>query len=125
MCVKLFLQARRGGKKNKKKKEKDLTPDRTTESLFEELVSNGIIRPYPLVKIDDYIGEKCYVGSAYRAEGMEATPCLGDVRQLVKEYCILPLGSELVRNNAPLVRSVLLTGNIVFLSPCFIQRLLY
>ncbi|KAJ8723713.1 hypothetical protein PYW07_007693 [Mythimna separata] len=103
-------KTRRGGKKNKKKKEKDLTPDRTTESLFEELVSNGIIRPYPLVKIDDYIGEKCYVGSAYRAEGMEATPCLGDVRQLVKEYCILPLGSELVRNNAPLVRSVLLTG---------------
>lgn len=32
------------GKKSKKKKEKDLTPDRTTESLFEELVANGIIR---------------------------------------------------------------------------------
>uniref|UniRef100_A0A2A4JLN3 ATPase AAA-type core domain-containing protein n=1 Tax=Heliothis virescens TaxID=7102 RepID=A0A2A4JLN3_HELVI len=103
-------KARRGGKKSKKKKEKDLTPDRTTESLFEELVSNGIIRPYPLVKIDDYIGEKCYVGSDYRENGMEATPCLGDIRQLVKEYCILPLGSELVRNNAPLVRSVLITG---------------
>lgn len=31
-------------KKTKKKKEKDLTPDRTTESLFEELVANGIIK---------------------------------------------------------------------------------
>lgn len=31
-------------KKAKKKKEKDLTPDRTTESLFEELVANGIIK---------------------------------------------------------------------------------
>lgn len=31
-------------KKSKKKKEKDLTPDRTTESLFEELVANGIIK---------------------------------------------------------------------------------
>ncbi|KAF9794649.1 hypothetical protein SFRURICE_016450 [Spodoptera frugiperda] len=103
-------KARRGGKKSKKKKEKDLTPDRTTESLFEELVSNGIIRPYPLVKINDYIGEKCFVGASYRESGVEATPCLGDVRQLVKEYCILPLGSELVRNNAPLVRSVLITG---------------
>lgn len=103
---------RRGGKKNKKKKEKDLTPDRTTESLFEELVTNGIIRPYPLVKIDDFIGEKCYVGSAYREQGQEADPCLGDIRQLVKEYCILPLGSEHVRNNAPLVRSVLISGKI-------------
>lgn len=31
-------------KKTKKKREKDLTPDRTTESLFEELVANGIIK---------------------------------------------------------------------------------
>ncbi|CAB3249419.1 unnamed protein product [Arctia plantaginis] len=103
-------KVRRGGKKNKKKKEKDLTPDRTTESLFEELVTNGIIRPYPLVKIDDFIGEKCYVGSAYREQGQEADPCLGDIRQLVKEYCILPLGSEHVRNNAPFIRSVLISG---------------
>lgn len=36
--------SKRGTKKSKKKKEKDLTPDRTTESLFEELVANGIIR---------------------------------------------------------------------------------
>lgn len=37
-------KTRKGGKKAKKKKEKDLTPDRTTESLFEELVANGIIK---------------------------------------------------------------------------------
>ncbi|XP_013192075.1 dynein regulatory complex protein 11 [Amyelois transitella] len=103
-------KARRGGKKSKKKKEKDLTPDRTTESLFEELVTNGIIRPYPILKIDDYIGEKCYVGSDMRKQGLEPTPCLGDIRQLIKEFCILPLGSEHVRNNAPLVRSVLISG---------------
>lgn len=106
------MKVRRGGKKNKKKKEKDLTPDRTTESLFEELVANGIIRPYPLVNIDDFVGEKCYIGSATTEDGVEALPCLGDVRQLVKEYCILPLGSEFVRNHAPLVRSVLITGKV-------------
>lgn len=39
-------KARKGSKKSKKKKEKDLTPDRTTESLFEELVANGIIKKY-------------------------------------------------------------------------------
>ncbi|XP_032521307.2 IQ and AAA domain-containing protein 1-like [Danaus plexippus] len=103
-------KVRRGGKKNKKKKEKDLTPDRTTESLFEELVTNGIIRSYPTVKIDDFIGEKSFVGSEYRKEGKEPTPCLGDIRQLVKEYCILPLGSETIRARAPLMRSVLITG---------------
>lgn len=62
------------------------------------------------MKIDDFIGEKCFVGSEFRVEGKEAAPCLGDIRQLVKEYCILPLGSEHVRTNAPLVRSVLLSG---------------
>lgn len=106
------FKARRGGKKNKKKKEKDLTPDRTTESLFEELVSNGIIKPYPLVKIDDFIGEKCYLGADMRSKCEEPPPCLGDIRQLVKEFCILPLGSEHVRTNAPLVRSVLLCGKL-------------
>ncbi|XP_041969680.1 dynein regulatory complex protein 11 [Aricia agestis] len=103
-------KVRRGGKKNKKKKEKDLTPDRTTESLFEELITNGIIRPYPSVRIDDYFGEKNYLGHEMRKQGIEPSPCLGDIRQLVKEYCILSLGSEAVRNSAPLVRSVLISG---------------
>lgn len=73
-------------------------------------MSNGIIKPYPLVRIEDYIGEKCYVASEWRNEGRDAEPCLGDVRQLVKEYCILPLGSEHVRTSAPLIRSVLISG---------------
>ncbi|XP_038206918.1 IQ and AAA domain-containing protein 1-like [Zerene cesonia] len=103
-------KVRRGGKKSKKKKEKDLTPDRTTESLFEELVTNGIIRPHPIVSIDDYIGEKSFVGAQWRCEGREPSPSLGDIRQLVKEYCILPLGSEYVRTHAPIVRSILLSG---------------
>lgn len=36
-------KTRRSGKKSKKKKEKDLTPDRTTESLFEELVGEELV----------------------------------------------------------------------------------
>ena len=40
---------KKGSKKGKKKKDKDLTPDRTTESLFEELVMNNVIKPYPQV----------------------------------------------------------------------------
>lgn len=34
----------------------------------------------------------------------------GDVRQLITEYCILPLGNETVREHTPLVRSVLIVG---------------
>ena len=45
-------KGKKGSKKGKKKKDKDLTPDRTTESLFEELVMNNVIKPYPQVKFN-------------------------------------------------------------------------
>ena len=43
-------KGKKGSKKGKKKKDKDLTPDRTTESLFEELVMNNVIKSYPQVE---------------------------------------------------------------------------
>ena len=48
-------KGKKGSKKGKKKKDKDLTPDRTTESLFEELVMNNVIKPYPQVKFNCFI----------------------------------------------------------------------
>ncbi|XP_055696973.1 dynein regulatory complex protein 11 [Phlebotomus papatasi] len=98
-------KARRSGKKGKKKKEKDLTPDRTTESLFEELFMNGIIKKYPETPLKSFLGDKSYVARS----GINPTP--GDIRQVIIEHCILPLGSEVVRNFAPCVRSILLTGS--------------
>ena len=50
-------KGKKGSKKGKKKKDKDLTPDRTTESLFEELVMNNVIKPYPKVKINLFLSE--------------------------------------------------------------------
>lgn len=97
-------KARRSGKKGKKKKEKDLTPDRTTESLFEELVTNGIIQRFPETPIKSFLGDMAYVAR----DGINPAP--GDVRQFIIENCILPLGSPMVRNFAPCVRSILLTG---------------
>lgn len=97
-------KARRSGKKSKKKKEKDLTPDRTTESLFEELVINGIIKRYPETPLKAFLGDRSYV----QRSGINPAP--GDVRQVMMEYAVLPLGSETVRNYAPCVRSLLLTG---------------
>jgi IQ and AAA domain-containing protein len=97
-------KARRTGKKSKKKKEKDLTPDRTTESLFEELVVNGILVKYPEFRMKSYLGDRAY------SARMPTNPAPGDVRQVIKEYCILPLGSQMIRNFAPCIKSILIAG---------------
>lgn len=97
-------KARRSGKKGKKKKEKDLTPDRTTASLYEELVTNGIIREYPKRTLADFIGEK----SLTKRSPTNAT--IGDIRQTLVEFCLLSLGSEQLHEMCPLIRSVLITG---------------
>jgi SpoVK/Ycf46/Vps4 family AAA+-type ATPase len=101
---KIGKKARRSGKKGKKKKEKDLTPDRTTQSLFEELVTNGIIVKYPEFPLKNYLGDKSFTAR----NGTNPTP--GDIRQLLTEYCILPLGSQTVRNFAPPIKSILISG---------------
>ncbi|XP_012261688.2 dynein regulatory complex protein 11 [Athalia rosae] len=103
-------RVRRSGKKNKRKKEKDLTPDRSTESLFEELLTNGIIKLHPEVRLEQFKAEKSYANYDLRERGKDPLPALGDVKQLVKEYCILPLGNEVVKQLTPLVRSVLIAG---------------
>jgi IQ and AAA domain-containing protein len=99
-------KARRSGKKGKKKKEKDLTPDRTTESLFEELVVNGILVKYPEFYMQQYLGDRAY------AARMPTNPAPGDIRQVIKEYCILPLGSQMIRNFAPCIKSILIAGEL-------------
>lgn len=98
-------KARRSGKKSKKKKEKDLTPDRTTESLFEELVMNGIIKKVQNKPLLSFLGDPSYAARS----GINPTP--GDIRQVLIEYAILPLGSEGIRNYAPCIRSILLAGS--------------
>ncbi|XP_062535222.1 dynein regulatory complex protein 11-like [Armigeres subalbatus] len=97
-------KARRSGKKGKKKREKDLTPDRTTESLFEELLTNGIIKKFPETPIDAYVGDLSYAARS------ALNPSPGDVRHLIKQYCILPLGSETIRNFGPCIKSLLIAG---------------
>lgn len=70
-------RVRRSGKKNKRKKEKDLTPDRTTESLFEELLTNGIIKLHPEVRLEQYKAEKSYGNFDLREKGKDPLPALG------------------------------------------------
>ena len=78
--------------KKKKKKEKDLTPDRTIESLYEELVMNRIIIRPPKVALNDFIGDFNYLPSLIRQAKHEPMPTMYDVKQLTALYGILPFG---------------------------------
>ncbi|XP_060813459.1 dynein regulatory complex protein 11 [Bombus pascuorum] len=101
---------RRSGKKNKKRKEKDLTPDRTTESLFEELLTQGIIKLHKEIPLCNFKGERSFINYNLREKRKDPLPALGDIRQLIAEYCILPLGNNTLRELTPLIRSVLIAG---------------
>uniref|UniRef100_A0A286ZVD9 IQ motif containing with AAA domain 1 n=1 Tax=Sus scrofa TaxID=9823 RepID=A0A286ZVD9_PIG len=91
--------AAKPGKKNK-----------TTESLYKELVEEGLLIQSLKVNLSDYIGEYSYLGTTLRQVSIEPMPSLLDVRQLVTLYGILPLGSAAVHEKAPLVKSLLLAG---------------
>ncbi|XP_066201272.1 dynein regulatory complex protein 11 isoform X1 [Saccopteryx leptura] len=114
------LPARRGkkkgekkkkkGKKGKKGKDKDLTADRTIESLYKELVEEGLLVQARKVSLSDYIGEYSYLGTTLRQVSIEPMPSVLDVRQLIALYGVLPLGSAAVHEKAPLVKSLLLAG---------------
>ncbi|KAF7235582.1 IQ and AAA domain-containing protein 1-like, partial [Varanus komodoensis] len=106
-------------KKGKKgKKEKDLTPERTINSLYEELVLQGIIKKPQKVQLAEYSGDFCYLGTLLRQQAIEPTPSTLDVRQNVALYAVLPLGSPRPAHQAPRwctswpppVKSLLLAG---------------
>ncbi|XP_058389259.1 dynein regulatory complex protein 11 [Diceros bicornis minor] len=101
---------KKGKKGEKGKKDKDLTADRTIESLYKELVEEGLLIQSLKVNLSDYIGEYSYLGTTLRQESREPMPSLLDVRQLIALYGILPLGSAAVHEKAPLVKSLLLAG---------------
>lgn len=105
---------KKGKKKKKKgkkgKKGKDLTAGRTIESLFEELIQQGILVRSPHVRLQDYLGDFNYLATILRQKDIEPQPALSDVRQLVTLYGILPLGSAEVHQNMPQIKSILLAG---------------
>jgi fatty acid synthase len=74
---KLQKRLRRSGKKNKRKKEKDLTPDRTIESLFEELLTQGIIKLNRKVSLDEFMGEKSFANYELHEKEKYSLPTLG------------------------------------------------
>uniref|UniRef100_A0A8D0E7B9 IQ motif containing with AAA domain 1 n=1 Tax=Salvator merianae TaxID=96440 RepID=A0A8D0E7B9_SALMN len=82
----------------------------TIDSLYQELVEEGILIKAKKVKLSDYVGEYSYLGTTLRQVNIEPMPSLTDVRQLIALYGILPLGSQSVHEKAPLVKALLLAG---------------
>ncbi|NWR03023.1 DRC11 protein, partial [Paradoxornis webbianus] len=83
---------------------------RTIDSLYQELAEEGLLIEVKHVHLSDYIGYHDCLRSILREAGAQPVPSIPEVRQLVALYGILPLGSQTVHENAPLVKSLLLAG---------------
>ncbi|XP_074049439.1 IQ and AAA domain-containing protein 1-like isoform X2 [Macrotis lagotis] len=103
-------KAKTGKGKKGQGKDKDLTPNRSLDSLYEELLEEGLIKKCKNVKLSDYIGDYLYLGSALKLGNREPMPSLFDLKQNVILYGVLRLGSAEVHAMAPHVRSILLAG---------------
>ncbi|NWV21713.1 DRC11 protein, partial [Origma solitaria] len=82
---------------------------RTIDSLYQELAEEGLLIKVKSVNISDYIGYYDCLRNL-RDTGTHPMPSIPEVRQLVTLYGVLPLGSQTVHQNAPLVKSILLAG---------------
>ncbi|KAJ3092087.1 Dynein regulatory complex protein 11 [Quaeritorhiza haematococci] len=92
--------------KGKGKKEKDLTANRTMESLVEELVQTGLLQKYPPTPIKSFVGDfNLLAPSNSKAPVVE--PTLSELQRCLTEYCVLPMCIPIT---VPSVTSMLLFG---------------
>ena len=70
--------------------------NRSIESLYEELVEQGIIKKVQNVKMSEFEGEYSYLGTTLRQANIEPMPSLSDVRRVVTEFGVLPLGKSVL-----------------------------
>ena len=75
-------QGKKGKKEKKGKKKKDPTADRSIESLFAELVSNGILVPCPHVHVRDYLGSTSYMQATLEKAAVIPDPSMAQIRQV-------------------------------------------
>ncbi|NXX33363.1 DRC11 protein, partial [Nicator chloris] len=83
---------------------------RSVESLYQELAEDRVLIKVKNVNLSDYMGYHDCLRSILCETGAQPMPSIPEVRQLVTLYGILPLGSQTVHENAPLVKSLLLAG---------------
>lgn len=64
----------------------------------------------PQTYLSDFKGERSYFPPAVYNVGKDPPVALGDIRQVVNEYCILPLLTPHLHQSTPHIKSVLLAG---------------
>ncbi|XP_057322811.1 dynein regulatory complex protein 11-like [Microplitis mediator] len=90
------------GKRKKQKKSK--SPDVSKiQEMFDELVETNIIKKYENVRLDEWVSDISYGESKLKNS-------LGNVKQAVIDYCILPMRSKQVHKLAPLTKSICIAG---------------
>ena len=61
--------------------------------------------------IKDFVGERSMNSPIIFNKGIEPKIGLGDFRQIITEYCILPMLSDTLRQSIPQIKSLLLAGS--------------
>ncbi|KAM3968858.1 LOW QUALITY PROTEIN: dynein regulatory complex protein 11 [Aphomia sociella] len=83
-------------KRKKPKYVKPPKPDKVSPAtMFQRLVDEGIVRKYPRTTLDDYWGDQNYAAADMRAVLWTPSfppPCIGDVREQIRNRCILTCG---------------------------------
>ncbi|KAI8910375.1 P-loop containing nucleoside triphosphate hydrolase protein, partial [Gorgonomyces haynaldii] len=103
------------GKKEKKdkgkkgKKEKDLTANRTMESLVEELVQTGLLQKYTPESLNSFVGEYNLMDTSISKDPF-IMPSLGELKKTLVEYCIMPMAVNPEGSKIPKIASLLLYG---------------
>ena len=117
--IKAKKKKKKKAKKKKKGKKKAIKlpgakyiKDRSTLDLLNELIENNIVKRLPPQRLTDFIGECNYIHSMLDdIKDTPYDPSMALIRQLVTEYIIFPLGSDMVRRRFPEhVRSFMLYG---------------
>ena len=102
-------KGKKKGKKKKKKKKKGLKlpgykqiKDMQIKEILVTLIQNNIIKKIPPQNLTDFMGEFNYIHTMLDdITKIPYDPSMALIRQLVTEYIIFPLGSELVRLRFP------------------------
>lgn len=113
---------KKGKKKSKKKKKTKKTKlnlpgyrylkSHDREVLLTELINVNLAKRIPECRLSEFVGEFNYIHSMLDdIKDTPYDPSMALIRQLVTEYIIFPLGSELVRNRvSENIRSFLFYG---------------
>lgn len=72
--------------------------------MFNELVLAKIIKNYPSVKLDQWMGDLSYQNFEAKKNFKPYQHRLGEIKQTIIDYCILPLGNKQVHSLAPLIK---------------------